>query len=361
MEESRTKKTIIKILIISLAVLLCVAVGLLLIWMKLRPQLILQPTTAQTTTQTTTAETTVFLDVTPPTITGAADKQAFVGEAVAYRSGVTATDPEEGEVAVQVDASAVNAAKAGTYPVIYWAEDSAGNRTEVTVQVTFIEEPEKTEEKDTEEKDYQYYAKKVYNSIIKKGMSKKEKIKAIWKWCRYKISYSGTGAKGNWKQVARTGFMKRKGDCYTYFATSKALLELAEVPTKDVVKIKKEGRSDHYWLLVKCNGSWWHFDSCPRRGASGKTFCLYTDQQMLEFSETHEDCFDFDLRLYPRTPGKIADKYLIKFYPELFEEDPTEPATEATEPPTTAPEETTSPTMSPPEETTEPETTPETT
>lgn len=367
MEEQRIKKPIVKILLISLAVLLCVAVGALLIWMRLHPQPVLQYTTVQTTAQTTAAETTVFVDVTPPVITGVADKQAVVGEAVSYRSGVTATDPEEGEVAVQVDTSAVDATKAGTYPVLYWAEDFAGNRTEVTAQVTFIEEEsekaeEKDTEKDTEKKDYQYYAKKVYNSIIKKGMSKKEKIKAIWKWCRYKISYSGTGAKGNWKQAARTGFMKRKGDCYTYFATAKALLEQAEVPTKDVVKIKKEGRSDHYWLLVKLNGNWYHFDSCPRRGANGKTFCLYTDQQMLEFSETHEDCFDFDLRLYPRTPGKIADKYLIKFYPELFEEDPTETTPEATEPTTTPPEETSQPEeTTEPEETTAPETTPETT
>ena len=41
---------------------------------------------------------------------------------------------------------------------------------------------------------------------------------------------------------------------------------------------------------------------------------------MLEFSETHNDCFDFDLRLYPRTPGTISDKYLIRFYPEWFDE-----------------------------------------
>ncbi|MBR3978266.1 MAG: transglutaminase domain-containing protein [Oscillospiraceae bacterium] len=350
MEETKTKKPPVIVLLICVGVLLCAAVAGLLIWEKLRPQPVLQPTTVQTTAQTTTVETTIFVDVTPPVITGAADKQAVVGETVAYRSGVTATDIEDGEVAVQVDASAVDATKAGTYPVRYWAEDSAGNRTEVTAQVTFI--AEEAEEKDAVKKDYQYYAKKVYSSIIKKGMSEKEKIKAIWKWCRYKISYSATGAEGDWKQVACTGFTKRKGDCYTYFATSKALLELAEVPTKDVVKIKKEGRSDHYWLLVKHNGSWYHFDSCPRRGANGKTFCLYTDQQMLEFSETHEDCFDFDLRLYPRTPGEIADKYLIKFYPELFPEDPTEPTTEVTQPPTTAPETT------PPEETTVPTPTP---
>lgn len=376
------KKKVIPILLICLAVLLCGAVGVQLLWRHTRPRLpVATQTTLLTTVPTTTAveTTTVFVDVTPPVITGAVDQAAFVGETVAYRTGVTAVDPEEGELPVQVDTSAVNATEPGSYPVVYWAEDTAGNRTEVTVQVTFeIEQTkpakEKAPEKETEKKDYKDHAQAVYNKIIKKNMSKKEKIKAIWKWCRYKISFSGSSKKGDWKQAALTGFTKLKGDCYTYFSTAKALLELADVPTKDVVKIKKEGRSNHYWLLVKLSGSWYHFDACPRRGANGKTFCLYTDQQMLEFSEAHDDCFDFDLRKYPRTPGKIADKYLIKFYPEWFDEngkrlkdangnlagtpqyDPSAPpkptAPKPTDPkPTDPPEETTAPTEPVPETT----------
>ena len=353
------KKKIIIILLICVAVLLCGAVGAFMIWMHTRPQ---AQTVPQTTARTTTVETTtVFVDVTPPTISGAVDLTVTLGEAVSYRTGVTAVDPEEGEIPVQVDATAVNAAEAGTYPVVYWAEDSAGNRTELTVQITIL--PEETEpakenkqpakeEAPAQKKDYKDYAKQVYSQIIQKGMTQKEKIKAIWKWCHNKISFTGSSKKSDWKSAALTGFTKLRGDCYIYFATAKALLQEADIPTKDVVKIKKEGRSNHYWLLVKLSGSWYHFDACPRKGANGHTFCLYTDQQMLEFSETHNDCFDFDLRKYPRTPGKIADKYLIKFYPELFEEEPT--TAPETTPPETQPE--------PTEETTVPkETTPETT
>ena len=315
------KKKIIIILLICLAVLLCAVVGAFMIWMHTRPQ---APTAPQTTAQTTTVETTtVFVDVTPPTISGAADLAVTLGETVSYRTGVTASDPEDGEVAVQVDASAVNAAQPGTYPVVYWAEDSAGNRAERTVQITIKPEETKPPKKDAEpaeKKDYQDYAKQVYSKIIKKGMTQKEKIKAIWSWCHKKISFTGHSKKSDWKSAALTGFTKLRGDCYIYFATAKALLQEADIPTKDVVKIKKEGRSNHYWLLVKHKGSWYHFDACPRRAANGHTFCLYTDQQMLEFSEAHDDCFDFDLRKYPRTPGKIADKHLMKFYPEWFDE-----------------------------------------
>ena len=344
MEQTKAKKLLSKIVWISLAVLVCAAVALLLVWRGLCPRLEIQPATIVTTIPTT-QETTVTPDVTPPTITGAMNKTVAVGETVVYKTGVTATDPEDGELPVQVDASAVNAAEPGTYPVVYWAEDAAGNRTEVTVQVEIRPEettpPKQEAEKPAEKKDYQDYAKQVYKKIVKKGMTEKEKIKAIWSWCHNKISFTSHSKKTDWKTAAYTGFTKLKGDCYIYFATAKALLQEADIPTMDVVKIKKEGRSDHYWLLVKLSGKWYHFDACPRRTANGKTFCLYTDQQMLEFSEAHDDCFDFDLRLYPRTPGKIADKYLIKFYPELFEETPTAPEPETTAPAPEPPEETT--------------------
>lgn len=365
------KKIWVTVLLICAAVLLCAAVGGLMLWMHSRPQTQETPqTTLQTTVPTTTVveTTTAAVDVTPPVITGAADLAVTLGETVSYRTGVTANDPEEGELPVQVDASKVNAEEPGVYPVVYWAEDAAGNRAEVTAQIEIRPEETKPAKKDTEpeeEKDYQDYAKQIYKKIIKKGMTQKEKIKAIWKWCHKKISFTGHSKKTDWQTAALTGFTKLRGDCYIYFATAKALLQEADIPTKDVVKIKKEGRSDHYWLLVKWNGSWYHFDACPRRTANGKTFCLYTDQQMLEFSEAHEDCFDFDLRKYPRTPGKIADKYLIKFYPEWFDEngkrlkdangnlagtsdyDPNaKPKPQPTEPPEETTEETTIPTES---------------
>ncbi len=320
MEEASTNsKKAVLIIACALALCLVVAVIFLMLGGHLRPS----AETAGTTTQTTQTETTAFVDVTPPVITGATDKTFHVGEPVSYRAGITAVDPEEGTVALNIDTSAVNAATEGTYPVIYWAEDSAGNRAEITVQITFIiEQTEETVAEESENTDvpkYKALAQKVYNKIIKDNMTEEQKIKAIWKWSRYKISFSGWSKKDDWKQGAVVGFTKLKGDCFNYYATSKALLELAGIPTKDVVKIKMEGRSNHFWLLVKHKGSWWHFDSCPRTGAKGRTFCLYTDQQMLEFSETHKDCFDFDLRLYPRTPGTISDKYLIRFYPEWFD------------------------------------------
>lgn len=359
MIAEQKKKKVMVILLICLGVLLCAALGAFVIWHHARPKAAPaeQTTTQAATAATTEAATTAPADVSPPVIAGAGDQTFTVGEAASYRTGVTATDPEEGEVTLQIDASAVNAEQAGTYPLVYWAEDAAGNRTELTVQVTFLPEETRADKEnepqtDTAPKDYRHYAQKVNSKILKKGMTDKEKIKAIWKWCHKQISFTGHSKKTDWKVAARTGFTKLKGDCYIYFATAKALLQEAGFSTKDVVKIKMAGRSDHYWLLVKLNGSWYHFDACPRKGAGGKTFCLYTDQQMLEFSETHNDCFDFDLRKYPRTPGKIADQYLIKFYPELFEEQPTVPEPETT-PPETAPPEI-------PEETTE-ETTAETT
>ena len=324
-KESAKPKKVILLLAGGIALCLVFAVLYLMLGGHLKPA----AEAVGSSVQQTQTQTTVVTDTTPPVITGAEDKTYIVGQTVAYRSGVTAEDPEEGAVNLNLDASAVNATQSGTYPVTYWAEDSAGNRTEVTIQVTFqeAEEEEQTtapaddgsESSETEVPKYYALAQSIYKKIIKEGMTEEQKIKAIWKWSRRKISFTGRSDKSDWKKGAVVGFTKLRGDCFNYYATSKALLEVAGIPTMDIQKIRMKGRSDHYWLLVFHEGSWWHFDACPRTGAGKNTFCLYTDQQMLAFSEKHEDCFDFDLRLYPRTPGTIDDKYLIRFYPSWYD------------------------------------------
>ncbi|MFA7417539.1 MAG: endonuclease [Acholeplasma sp.] len=58
-----------------------------------------------------------------------------------YLSGVYATDNIDTDVEVTFDASDVNLSVEGTYDLTYYAEDSAGNSTEITVMVTVVDEP----------------------------------------------------------------------------------------------------------------------------------------------------------------------------------------------------------------------------
>ena len=84
-----------------------------------------------------------------------------------------------------------------------------------------------------------------------------------------------------------------------FFATSKALLTRAEIPNLDVVK-SDTSHSSHYWSLIDCGDGWYHFDTTPRYG--GGEFFMMTDDELLEYSEAHNDSHIFDQSLYPATP-----------------------------------------------------------
>lgn len=85
--------------------------------------------------QTQDAGTSPAADSTPPVIYGVKDKKIAIGDPVAYKAGVYAIDDRDGTVPVQVDSSKVDRNTAGTYPVIYTAEDSAGNIASVESRI----------------------------------------------------------------------------------------------------------------------------------------------------------------------------------------------------------------------------------
>ncbi|MGL5085712.1 MAG: hypothetical protein ACRC68_08370, partial [Clostridium sp.] len=60
-----------------------------------------------------------------------------------------------------------------------------------------------------------------------------------------------------WITGAYEGFKYRKGDCYIYFATAKALLTRAGIENINV----KEINGRHYWNMINCGDGWYHFDA----------------------------------------------------------------------------------------------------
>lgn len=241
------------------------------------------------------AQLTVREDTEPPVIKGAKDQRIVIGSSVSYKKGVTVTDNRDTDIKLKVDSSAVNATKSGTYNVIYSATDKAGNTASVTVKFTFANKQALSTEEQLAN-----YVGKVVKKIIKSGMSDKEKAKAIYNWARSNISYSGHADKGNWKKAAVQGFKNHKGDCYTYFACTKALFVECGIKNIDVEKIKKAGRSMHYWSLIDCGSGYYHFDATPRVG--GFNGFMLTDAKLLSYSKKHKNSHDFDASLYPATP-----------------------------------------------------------
>ena len=113
------------------------------------------------------------------------------------------------------------------------------------------------------------------------------------------MGYIDSSEKDSWTNGAYQGFTEGQGDCFVFFATSKALLTRAEIPNIDVVK-SDTSHSSHYWSLINCGDGWYHFDTTPRYG--GGSFFMLTDAEILEYSEAHRDSHIFDRSLYPATP-----------------------------------------------------------
>lgn len=149
---------------------------------------------------------------------------------------------------------------------------------------------------DSEKSDFHKSVDAIADSILAgithEGMSQREKAVAIYHWVKGNLRYSGYSPVGDWVGGAYDGMRKRHGDCYTYFATSAELLNRAGMQTIEVIR---SSDNNHYWNLVNVDGSWYHFDPCPRR--LGGDFCLLTDREI-----GHSGAHVFDHSLYPPTP-----------------------------------------------------------
>ena len=241
-------------------------------------------------------------DTEGPVISGVQTLTAVVGGTLSYRDGVTAVDDRDGPVPFQVDSSQVDLSVPGEYDVIYSAEDSSGNRTEVTAVVVVMEpEPTVTDPpqptKTPTQADVDALADKVLAKIINDGMTLTEKARAIFDYVYKNIKYVGYSDKSSWIVGAYDGFTAGRGDCFNYFACSKALLTRAGIPNVDV---KREGGpTRHYWNLVDVGSGYYHFDACPHDNAYRIDSFMLTDAEVEEYTSwrgknyyvyDHESC-----------------------------------------------------------------------
>lgn len=275
-QEKKTgsgKKTGVFLALGALAVLAGLAIFLLRGRLQSQPPLLTPPPVSDAT------PTPAPQDKIPPEIQGARDMTTAVGMSLSYRSGVTAHDEVDGSLPLQVDASAVDLTQPGEYPVLYWAEDRSGNRGEVRVTVTVVsvsgvddddptidvsgELPPPTEPpiKEVTREMVDEAADQILSRITTSSMSDWEKAQAIYNYVHTHVKYVGTSDKSSWLMGAYVGFTRGRGDCYNYFACSKALLTQAGIPNVDLYRVG--GSTDHYWQLVNVGSGWYHFDACP--------------------------------------------------------------------------------------------------
>ena len=239
------------------------------------------------------AKLTLSKDTEAPVITGAKDIVYFIGDNAAFKQGVSCTDNCDRDIELQVDRDRVDLEKEGEYPLLYFAIDKAGNRTEKTVNLKVL-----VQEYDKDELDAK--ADEILAGILKEGMSDYEKAHAIFVWIKGHIFYRETSQKDNPLQAISEGLVGRSGDCFVYAMSAKELLTRAGIPNEDIQKIPRSHH--HFWNLVDVGTGWLHFDTTPRVSDHPNIF-LWTDEELMEYSGRHYGSHNYDRSLYPEVNG----------------------------------------------------------
>ncbi len=227
------------------------------------------------------AKLTLVTDTVPPTIDGITDISVQIGDAIAYRKGITVTDDCFGEVTLTVDSSKVDPAKEGSYPVVYTATDAAGNSVSCTAYVHVYQHLFSEDE----------LWETVDKLIVERKLAGKttvEQCRSIYEYAQNHISYSGTSDKTDWKKEAYNAIVKGSGDCFSYFAVAKAFFVRLGIEHLDVERspdVAQKVNERHYWLMVNIAGEgesprWYHFDACRLNSLYPHSGCLLTDKQL---------------------------------------------------------------------------------
>ena len=232
-------------------------------------------------------------DAVTPVIIGAKDIEAERYDAIAYRAGVTAYDARGTEIELQVDSSAVDTDKIGEYPVTYSAVDGAGVSVEAKITVTVLP---------VGEEKVAALADPILAEIITEGMTDTEKAKAIHGWVVENIAYNNDGEKEDVLDGAYNGLTLRRGDCYTYYALAKYLLERVGIESVDIHRIPGTDMA-HYWLLLDLGDGWRHFDATRVKSAQYRpnNGFMMTESQAQAFCKAtnQPDFYTYDPALLP--------------------------------------------------------------
>ena len=145
----------------------------------------------------------------------------------------------------------------------------------------------------------------VLDGIVTADMTRMEQARAVFDYVHDNIYYTGSSDKSDWEAGAYAGLTTGKGDCFTYYAVSRALLTVLEIDNLPVERVGGEAR--HYWNLVDCGDGWYHFDACPRSSRLPYFLSfMFTDQQAADYTAEAGRCYyDFDGTLLPERAQEI--------------------------------------------------------
>lgn len=236
----------------------------------------------------------VIIDTEKPTINAPISITGYVGEGIAYLKDVEALDNCYG-VQLTVDSSAVDTSRVGTYKVTYTATDAAGLITTLTLDVNIFAE------RVTEE---QLMAKieALANQLgITKSMSKEEQVKRIYGYvnspkasassANIVFTNSSNTDRSDWMREAYLTIERGEGDCYSYFAVSKAFFLYFGIENMDIQRSAgvTTQSGTHFWSMVNIGTEksprWYYYDA-TRLAKYHKTGsgCLFTEAQLEDYN-----------------------------------------------------------------------------
>ena len=108
----------------------------------------------------------------------------------------------------------------------------------------------------------------------------------------------------SWVREAYLALQSKKGDCYTYYALSKAFFERLGIENRDLQRTPGLTKDTHYWLMVNIGGEddaakWYHFDA-TRLMEKIYDGGILTDAQVRYYSENiRPNFYAYDAGNYP--------------------------------------------------------------
>ncbi|MBR4034875.1 MAG: transglutaminase domain-containing protein, partial [Clostridia bacterium] len=224
----------------------------------------------------------VMSDTKAPEILKAPDAlEVDTGATIIWRASVEATD-DSGKVQLDLDTTGADLDTPGVYTVEIVARDDAGNETRRKVKLTVHDGSI------TESMLFDVIKKIEKDLLITSKMNAEEKVYSVFRYVYDNMKYSNTSAHIDWKQEAYVtlngGFT---GDCFTYCATSYAILKYLGFDVHIVERAesaKIEGTGTHFWVLVNIGSEaepkWYHFDATPQRSPYNLATYLMTNAQL---------------------------------------------------------------------------------
>ena len=269
-----------------------------------------------------TVDTTVTMidDTEPPTRSAPATITADLGEAVAYTKSVTVKDNCFGEVSLSVNTDAVKSDRVGSYRVVYTATDAAGNSSSVTVTLAILER------RITREELMEKIAALSLKLGITNDLSDQEKCRRIYGYVNSpNLSASEANVvftdqsntdRTDWIREAYLTLERGSGDCYSYFALSKAFFEYFGIENLDIERSKgvTTQSGTHFWCMVNLkNGEakgWYYYDATRLRVKHGTgSGCLFTEAQLVDYNQNGSRGFlTYDHTGYPTVSQKTINE-----------------------------------------------------